>query len=84
MPWVERGGSWGFGLMRLAAAPWFEENENYTNKSCRRGETTDAIGRLKLGPMDAGDTGEGLRGGSRTQTRTHTHDLPRFGALVRR
>ena len=27
---------------------------------CRRGETTDAMGRLKLGPMDASGFGEGL------------------------
>ena len=52
--------------------------------NCRRGETTDAMGRLKLGPMDAGDTGEGLCVGTHTQTHTHAHDLPRFGALVRR
>ena len=39
---------------------------------CRRGEQTDAIRRLKLGPMDAGDTGEGLCVGSHTQTHTHT------------
>ena len=51
---------------------------------CRRGETTDAIGRLKLGPMDAGDTGEGLCVGTNTHKHTHIHGLPRFGALVRR
>ena len=52
--------------------------------NCRCGETTDAMGRLKLGPMDASDTGEGLCVGIHTQTHTHAHDLPRFGALVRR
>ena len=52
--------------------------------NCRRGETTDAIGRLMLGPMDPGDTGEGLCVGKHTDTHTHTHDLPRFRALVRR
>ena len=39
----------------------------------RRGEQTDAMGRLKLGPMDAVRTGEGLCAGLRTQrTQTHT------------
>ena len=52
--------------------------------NCRRGETTDAMGRLKLGPIDASGTGEGLCAGILTNTHTHAHDLPRFGALVRR
>ena len=41
--------------------------------NCRRGEQTDAIGWLKLGPMDAVGTGEGLCAGlctQRTQTQT--------------
>ena len=39
----------------------------------RRGEQTDAIGWLKLGPIDAGGTGEGWCVGLRTRnTRTHT------------
>ena len=52
--------------------------------TCRRSELADAMGRLKLGPMDADGTGEGLCVGIRTNTHTHTHDLPRFRALVRR
>ena len=41
--------------------------------NCRRGEQTDAMGWLMLGPMDTVGTGEGLCVGLRTQrTRTHT------------
>ena len=61
-----------------------ERNAKLKIKYCRRGETTDAMGRLKLGPMDASDTGEGLCVGIHTNTHAHAHDLPRFGALVRR
>ena len=59
--------------------------------NCRGGVTADAIGMAKCG---AGRTlevsGEGLHAEKRARTsiepRTHkhTHDLPRFGALVRR
>ena len=37
---------------------------------CRRGVTADAIGWLKLGPMDAGGTGEGECTNEHTQTNT--------------
>ena len=42
------------------------------NVVCRRGETTDAMGRLKLGPIDASGTGEGLCEGKHTNTHTRT------------
>ena len=44
------------------------ENKYY----CRRGETTDAIGRLKLGPMDARGFGEGLRADERARINKRT------------
>ena len=52
--------------------------------SCRGGFTADAIGWLKLGPMDAGGTGEGYHAKERMQDHTNTQGLPRFRALVRR
>ena len=51
---------------------------------CRGGITADAIGWLKLGPMDAGGTGEGYCANERMQNHTNTQGLPRFRALVRR
>ena len=51
---------------------------------CRRGEQTDAMGRLTLGPMDADGTREGLCVEIHTNSHTRAHGLPRFGALVRR
>ena len=40
---------------------------------CRGGTQTDAIGRLILGPMDAGGTGEGRCVWRRTRKDTNTH-----------
>ena len=41
-----------WNLASAAAGPTVGAN-------CRRGEQTDAMGRLKLGPMDASGFGEG-------------------------
>ena len=47
------------GFFKALEKPTEEKSEDNDSGSCRRGEQTDAMGWLELGPMDAG----GIRGG---------------------
>jgi hypothetical protein len=52
--------------------------------NCRRGESTDAMGWLKLGPICTRESEEGRMEIEFTLIHTNTGDIPRFRALVRR
>ena len=63
MPWLMRP----FKQLLITVNPIELQEIHY-----RRGEQTDAMGRLMLGPMDADGTGEGLCVGIHTNSHTHT------------